>query len=387
MKGEKFDFSFGYPDELSDLITAQVVSFKGFTTLKIESIVVESKFNWVQKSENFQGFSRAELVQLIAQRNGFKKTVISPTDGYDYGPFFQVSETDREFLRRLGKEYGYRLWVTLEHGVQTLHWGRRKLSSRPAAEVEWRSGFGLMKKFQIEGNILGVAQAAKGVGYDPTMRTAVSGQASTVKNAKQGSLSKMSEINQQSFIDSDTGILYQPSTLEGDKPPGAAATTPVNSAASRFPPASEILPRPVLSNAEAKRNADTEFQENQEDQLKAKITLVGNAKMKVGRLIKIKGVPEMIGGDYHIDRATQILSTSGFETKLELSKDGTNQLPGPEKIGGAAKKMGKQSKVELPKLIPVGEIDKDTGELFRVHVPDSDSIFDQHPLLRGRGGQ
>jgi phage protein D len=318
MKGTEFTIAFGYPGHMSPIVNGKVDSIKGFTTLTVEAVGVESQFDFKQKNERHKYTTRAALVEKIAKRNGILRTVIDPS-GFivnEIDEFNQVQSTDRQFLKQLADEIGLVCYITLETGVPTLHFHRRKLGTPPNTSFSWRGGKGLMKDFKItENSILGKPQEVTVSGLDTTNRVKVEAKVNSLTTSKKSSLGAASEVNKDYFLDPETG---------------SGPTRIKNPGAGKFDKVEKKVARPVETPTEAKEEAEGIYQTVQEEQIKAKATLIGSPQLGVGMTIQILGLPKMLAGNYIIKSVKQKFG-NGFTTELELLRDAHSSLPVSQK--------------------------------------------------------
>lgn len=362
MKGAKFHLSFGYEGDLTEAFHAQVVSIKGFNVIEITAEIIEQGFNFVQNTTRFEGKTRSQVVEIIAKANNIINTRIAQTtDAHNY---MQINKTDREYLRDLASEVGNIFYTSIESGVKSLYWGPRVLSQRPSHNFTWRGGHGMMKSFNItENSVLARPQEYSVSNYNSDTKKVVSGTVGSSNTAKKSSLGSADEISGEASAFSTNFTAGVETGRSGFVKTGVGVKVSKN------------LIKPVDTDEEAQAEADGEYQADIEEQIKAKATLVGVTKLKVGDIVKIDGLPTMLTGNYLIQALKHTWSNSGFVTELGLRRDGHTTLPG----GSAGQVAGqgavnKQSPGNPKKLVPVYLVGVETGKAQRAYVPEGSNF-------------
>ena len=362
MKGAKFHLSFGYEGDLTEAFHAQVVSIKGFNVIEITAEIIEQGFNFVENTTRFVNKSRSDIVKLIAKANNILNAQIHEAPGY--GDRLQLNKTDREYLGELAAEVGFVFYTSVESGTLSLYWGPRDLSHRPTKTFTWRGGQGMMKNFNITENcILARPQEYSVSNYNSDTKKVVSGTVGSSNTAKKSSLGSADEISGEASAFSTNFTAGVETGRSGFVKTGVGVK------------ASKNLIKPVETDEEAQAEADGEYQADVEEQIKAKATLVGVTKLKVGDIVEIDGLPTMLAGNYLIQALKHTWSNSGFVTELGLRRDGHTTLPG----GSAGQVAGqgavnKQSPGNPKKLVPVYLVGVETGKAQRAYVPEGSNF-------------
>jgi len=368
MKGDEFSISFGYRVDLSELITARVMNIKGFETLTVECEVIESEFDSVEKTRTFKNVTRGQIADYLAKENGFRKVIIDRTN--EIGTYYQDGISDRAFLYNIGIEIGLILSTRVESGMLTLHFHRRDLGVRPTRQYVWRGGYGLMKSFEItENSILGMAQEVEWLGYDPLEKKVVSGEASSQNTNKQSNLGgASSEINHTFAIGGETGRFGRVGN------PGAA----------KFPTAKKRVVTPYTSSDECSTGADSDYQNTQEEQIKAKATVIGHPGIQISPqgIINISGLPKMLAGNYYVVGVKHKWSESGYVTEMDLRKDAVGLRPTDQSGMISAPGVPNTKTADDPdKLVPLTLTSGETGRTSVIYRKIYDPIFKQNPKL------
>ena len=124
---------------------------------------------------------------------------------------------------------------------------------------------------------------------------------------------------------------------------------------------------PVTTVKEATSRANAEYRREQEEQIKAKATLVGDPRVDVGIIVNIRGLPSMLAGNYYVDGVNQVLGTGGYETIMSMKRNALGDLPVTP-----AQKTASSGQPNLSQPLPEGDLMTtdfvdDTGRTVRVY--------------------
>ena len=128
-KGDVIEYAFGYADGvMSPIREAVVKKVTGGLSLNIEAHSKDVLMDKVKRRKVYRNVTRSEVVQIIADRNGYtvEQQAIERT-----GPILesisQSNLTDAQFLRKLANRQGFEFYVDYDG----FHWHERNVSQAP----------------------------------------------------------------------------------------------------------------------------------------------------------------------------------------------------------------------------------------------------------------
>ena len=181
----------------------------------------------------------------------------------------QYQERDVEFLARLAKEYGHSFKIV---GKKLVFTDNDALKQRPAVAVLKPED---IIRVRLRDLIKGVPSKVDVKGYDP-------------KNKKTVSASRKSKPKRGKAKHGSTG-----DTLR-------------------------IVPNKGESTAQLNARADAKLADAQDDQCAGTVTLVGNALLAAGQMVRLKGFGKF-SGKYLVKQSRHDFSrSSGYTTEIEI---------------------------------------------------------------------
>lgn len=226
-----------------------------------------TKSNRTLRGKAYENTTLAAIVRQIAGR--LKLEITGTVKDIPIKRVTQYQERDVEFLARLAKEYGHSFKIV---GKKLVFTDNDALKQRPAVAVLKPED---IIRVRLRDLIKGVPSKVDVKGYDP-------------KNKKTVSASRKSKPKRGKAKHGSTG-----DTLR-------------------------IVPNKGESTAQLNARADAKLADAQDDQCAGTVTLVGNALLAAGQMVRLKGFGKF-SGKYLVKQSRHDFSrSSGYTTEIEI---------------------------------------------------------------------
>lgn len=305
--GNKVEFSFGYPGNMSPVRRGVIQKVTGATVLSVEALGMSVLMNKHQKKRTFSNMTIADVAREIARENGYGETQQFIDDkGLDGRPLpveeliSQARLTDAALLAQLGRKIGFHFFVDFDG----FHYHPKRLGAKPVRRfVYYLDGSGDMLSFNVENDVY--AKKTGGVqvqGRDPMKKTAIDESADNTSTQGRATLAPTVEII--------TGI----SARDGSVLPDTAKATASTS----------VVPTSAASAAEAKQQAVAMFAGAQMGAVELSMKCRGDPRVLAKSIIEAQFPgAKTISGNYHVKAvAHRIDASGGYTMDLKCRRDG-----------------------------------------------------------------
>lgn len=297
--GDDLEISMGLEGETPQLVfkgslTGTLPSFDTHlpVTVNVKGMNALHKLARERKTRTFVNRKDQDIVSQIASENGlsakFGKT--PPTLMHEH--LHQWNQTDLEFLRLRAGRTARNLWVDLDN--RTLYYVKYELDQGPVADLKYtEEGEGSLENFCPQSNAGAQTQKVEVYGWDPEKKQQIMG----VYTAAASSLG--SEPGASAFGDS---------------------------------PVLKVCDVPVRNKEEADLVAESLGTERNMNFISGSATTTGNAKIKVGTIVKLLTDDERFNGKSYVSGVRHSFShgasglgggtgMGGFKTSFKFQRD------------------------------------------------------------------
>ncbi len=294
-KGTEIVYFFGYKGAAQSevhraVITEINVNFGLTISISIDCL---DKGQYLKKGTNnkvWENVKASDIVGSIA-KNYDLETVIDTTD-FTYISKPQGNMNDFDFIKKLSKESNKTFFIT----DNTLHFKDRDLAKSSTVTYTYGNGDSKIKSFspKLKGtDDKGVGSSAKVVGINNADNKEVSEVLDVQKTGKNDLGNVKGTFN------------YNKNGVETYKGGVATVTNDV----------------PEIE----KKKLQNKVENEQLNSLEATLTLEGEPKIKVTDIITMSGLPQKFVGNYYVSVVSHSISSSGYETVVQLKKNATNK--------------------------------------------------------------
>lgn len=307
VKGNLVRFFFGYPGRVFGPRLAVIDSFSGFLTLSITCTEQTSTANNV-RCRVFKNLRRDEVVDALINDGAFPgvNTLIinrAKLAGEKKRDWTQARQTDWQFIQRLAEDVGYEVYI--EGNI--LHFHPPLLQTRPVRRLEYFFGLGDLIDFDIKDwKVTDRPAETRVASRDPVSRQNLSATGSD-QNTERPTLG-----NQNTLVinrDSETGGLSRNQNR-------------------RQPAGSTVSPSPERDQATVTSQADSSFRRQEENELEAQATIIGDPFLPAKSVVEITGLSGQLSGKYYVTKHIhEITRDGGYKGKLELKKNAVAAIP------------------------------------------------------------
>ena len=277
---------YGYVNQLSDNKLLILRTIKGFKEITIEAFEAAKKFDSEPKERVFEKATISQLVGKIATEHNLKYKFEERLDAngnvlqFDY---IQPNIPDLSFLASVGKKIGFKAWIEGD----TLYFMPR---------MYWQTPYKKYVYYGDEGNIISFEPELKV--YDNTSKLNAAGidieKKKVFKVKEDGKTSKEKRLS-NTMINYDTVLIRK------------------DSKGSR-----QII---HSDNSKKAQNILTGlYNQKMEEQITAKLVIVGDAELISKRVIEVLNVGKW-SGKYFVKKVVQSINGSGFVSTAYLSRN------------------------------------------------------------------
>lgn len=328
-KGNVLEITWGYPDNFSPARELVVKKSSGFKQLKIECYARSVDMHQETKSRIFEGKKRSQIVQQIAEENGY------PTNRQDiddteevFETVSQARQTDAQFLNRLAQKEGFQWYVDFDG----FHFHERRLGQKPQRSFRYYHDQVLGEIVSIddvEGNISAKAGAITIAGRNSKTKKSFKTRANNESVSKRDSLAGVVQI-----LDLESG----------------------NTRITRRNASEQTQTTAGQSEKAARKEAEGRFKNTQLSAIKLKFTVVGDPSILAKTVVVVIGISKLLSGPYYVTEAEHVINKIGYRVQLTCKRDGVSER-GPQSKGKANRK-----KPDGKDVRPFEKVNLETGE-------------------------
>ena len=319
VKGNLVKFAFGYPTRMFGVRPSRfavVDSMKGFKELTITCIEEAALAN-AAETRLFKNKTRLDVIRQMINEGRFPGVRIIQTDiTLLEGEVFkrdwqQARQTDLQFLYRLAEPIGFEAYI--EGNI--LFFLPRRIGSAPARKFTYFHGDGDLLDFNVtEWGVTSRPAQTVSRGRDPFERVNREGCGSD-------STTRRDTLGNQSS--SNLSPVKRPGS--GNVPSGASQAGGVSGILG----GRSVNTSPNFSQADLTNEANGRFRRQEQNEVKATATIVGDPLLKAKTVIEIDGISSQLSGKWYIESHTHSLAggSSGYTGKLKLLKNALAKIP------------------------------------------------------------
>lgn len=305
-KGNIVEVMWGYPGRMSPPRKMVIQKVTGFQELTIEARDKGVLLNLATKARAFEGKTYSQIVEEIAEENGFgpDNRYIEVTE--EIIPIVnQARLTDGQFLKRLAYKNGFQFYIDFDG----LHWHDRVIRQELYREFSWLDAnlnTQAIQAISIENDITGKPGKFTKKGRDPASKQDIEESGSNEGTDKE-SLADIIE-----FFDPETREFHERDRR--DKVPDAVVS-------------SDTAPTAESTSSKAKKLADGKYKKTQQTAVKATFTVLGDPLMVAKTVIKVSGLGKRLSGRYYVKKVKHSIG-EGYLMEISGVSDGTAGLEG-----------------------------------------------------------
>ncbi len=299
VKGNLVKFLFGYPGRLFGPKYHVVDSVRGFHTLTITCVEDAALAN---KAKTRRWFFPVGVIlqQLVFSEQAFGQLTGLVVDGSLPGnvvDVMQSKQTDWQFVQKLGEMFGGREVFISDNAF---HFVTRQFGQRPRRSYEYWYGEGNVLSFDIkEWRTTDRPAETTVCGRDPLTRK-------TLRSTGSNTETERTSLGNQNSV-----------SITADKA----------GALQRAPAGSTINTTAKTSQAEVKTEADARYRRQEQGEIKASMTIIGDPELPAKSVIKVAGISRQLSGLFYVQKITHKIDRSGYESDLELLRNAVTAMP------------------------------------------------------------
>jgi phage protein D len=289
-----------------------------------------TKLSQGKKTRTFSKVKVSDIVQQLGQEEGLQVEADDTSVVHDY--LMQNNQSNLEFIQELGRRHYREVEVIAEEGKLRFQPPGSKNAS--AGPFEWNKD---LKSFYVRKTSHDVPSQVVAKGWDPSQKQTITGTDNTTAMGSSGSMTP--DKIKQAF--------------------GGETQT------------HQLSIRPMSSLDEANAMAHAAFNEKASEAQMGRGTILGNADVKPGITIELKGLGTW-SGKYYVTNATHVFHPdSGYSTEFFVKYQDTSSPSTPAQAIPPAQQQQQQQQqtfVEL-ELVPVDTADV-VGTGYKITLPD-----------------
>ena len=339
-KGNRVLVSWGYPGNFSPPREVVITKIEGFRQLTVEALDKGILLNKFSRSECFENVTRAEVAQIIAERNGFgaDQQFIQET-GIVYPTIAQARLTDAQMMRRLARKEGYEFFIDFDG----FHFHERVLEQAPIRSFVYYNAIdnptGILD-ISINNDVYAKPGRIRTKAIDPDTKQVVEGVGDNDTTSRKGTGEK-AELFLTRDVASDVGLqleIRQVDAGDWSRPAAVQGET---------------------GRADVKRDADKRYRRAAQTSVEMMLSVIGDPSLIAKTVIRVEGVGKRLTGNYYVRSANHNVKVQGYTTTLDLISDGTKGYVQP---GDILLSEEKQNKKPVEPENKADKNDKDTKD-------------------------
>lgn len=301
-KGNIIRWQWGFPGFLSPKREAVITKTTGGITLTVEAKSTSILMGRRSVMETYDNVTRSEVVEIIAERNGFgqaRRRVTATTQIFE--SLIQPNVSDARMLTNLAHKQGFEFYV--DHNG--LYWGPRGFDKAPTRQFVWY-GRGLTRNrdaiidYTVDNDLTAKPAKTTLKGLNPDTKQQIEAVGSNAETARPV-LQTVVEIR-----DFETGTWKQE----------------LRSASE------EIKPTTETTEEAAKERADGRFRKISQTAVKLSLEIIGDPLLVAKTTCVVDGIAKRINGRYYVKKVTTTVDSSGARQRISLITDGSGGTHG-----------------------------------------------------------
>lgn len=290
--GNKIEFSFGYPSQLSFKRVAKIKVVRGsLLRLTVEAYGRETDFALERTTKTWKNLSLDEIITQIAQDMGYRKTDVHASSE-KRAATQQAGESYAEFLMKWASRLGCEWFVDVD---DTFHFHPRDHSQQPVRTFVWRG-----------------AKDRSEIVMTPEMDHQVKHKPGAIEAVSVDPKKKKIRRRRATKANTSTPILASSTLIQEDVPFSKK-------------PARLLSLQAWHSEQHVKEYAEAQYRVWQQGQLKIKMPVVGDPTLQAKRIVALENFGVLLSGNWYVVRAThKIGGGSAYFVDLELRRDGVS---------------------------------------------------------------
>lgn len=328
-KGNILEITWGYPGNFSKTREVVIKKSTGFRQLKVEAYARSILFHQKTKCRTFKNKKRSQVVQQIAEENGFKTTKQDIEDtGEVFETIHQARQTDAQFLKRLALKEGFQWYVDFDG----FHFHQRRLGQKPQRSFRYyhdQNAGDVISIDDVDTNISAKGGAITVAGRNSKTKKTFKARANNESVKNRDTLANVIEI-----VDPESG----------------------NTRIARRNASEDTRTTADQSATSAKREAEGRFKNTQLSAVKLKFTVIGDPNILAKTVVILIGIGKLLSGPYYVTEAEHESGQSGYKVQLTCKRDGVSER-GPKSKGQKNRKKPDGKDVRL-----FEKVDPETGD-------------------------
>ncbi len=296
--GNILEVTWGYPANFSPTREVLIKKSGGFRQLKIEAYDLSCELHKKTKCRTFKNKKRSQVVQQIAEENGFKSVKQDIEDtGEVFETLHQARQTDAQFMNRLAEKEGFQWYIDFDG----FHYHQRRLGQKPQRSFRYYND-------QERGEIISID--------DVDTNIAAKGGAITVagRNSKTKKTFK-ARANNESEKDRDS----MANVIQIVDPESS------NTRIARRNASEQTITTAQQTETAAKKEAKGRYKNTQLSAVKLKFTVIGDPGILAKTVVVLIGIGKLLSGRYTVTEAEHVNSKSGYKVQLTCKRDGVSE--------------------------------------------------------------
>lgn len=328
-KGNILELTWGYPNNFAPTRELVIKKSTGFRQLKVESYARSIQFHKETKCRTFENKKRSQVVQQIAEENGFgtNRQDIEDTEEV-FETIHQARQTDAQFLKRLAQKEGFQWYVDFDG----LHFHQRRLGQKPQRAFRYyhdQNAGEIISIDDVDTNIAAKGGAITVAGRNSKTKKTFKARANNESVKNRDTLANVIEI-----VDPESG----------------------NTRIARRNVSEDTRTTADQSATAAKREADGRFRNTQLSAVKLKFSVVGDPNILAKTVVIVIGIGKILSGPYYVTEVEHNNARSGYRCQLICKRDGVSER-GPQSKGQKNRKKPDGKDVRL-----FEKVDAETGD-------------------------
>jgi hypothetical protein len=294
-KGNIVEVSWGYAEAMAPTRRCQIMKVTGFQELSVEAHGLEVALNTQVKSRVFEGMTRAQVVQQIAEEWGYRSADVLHIEDTEVvrETIVQARLTDAQFMRRLAHKEGFEWFIDFDG----FHFHQRDLAQRPLRTFEWSGDTGNHEilSINVENDITAKPGTVRAKSRDPVKRRTIDMSASVESELKRNVLAAVVEL---------------PGT---DTPPVPGFKNIAQE---------EVVTTTETSDAAAQRVAAGRFRKAQQVAVKVSMEIVGDPNLLAKSVVEVLGIGKRLSQSYYVKEVKHSIK-GGYKCSVTMVSDGS----------------------------------------------------------------
>ncbi len=301
-KGQKLMVSWGVIGEMAGPCRAVVVKTEGSNPMVVVLHGTVMLMNKEKRYRFMEGFTDSEFVRAVAAEYGYKGSCAVIEETTVRHDITQVqSWTDAKMLARLARRNGFEFYVD----GMTLHWHKRNTEAGVVRHYFYRSDLGvgdIVDAPHLQSDLARPTAMVKVLARDPDTKELV--EAVGGPDTDMTSLGAEDEVGNP---DTDMG-----------RREGRLARV-------------DIRHGGLMTEAEAKVEADARYRETAKDKHKIEMGVRGHDDVVAGVLVGLWNYSDPFDGLYYVQECEHLIEDGKFVQRLKLEKDALAVVPAAKK--------------------------------------------------------